>query len=389
MENNRQIDTTIQTAIIFCLYARKSSESDERQAMSIESQVNEMTKIAERDNLYVKETLKESHSAKTSGMRPIFNQLLAGLRSGRFNAILTWAPDRLSRNAGDLGMLVDLMDANRLVQIKTFSTVFSNNPNEKFLLMILCSQAKLENDNKSVNVRRGIRNKCEMGWRPGSAPLGYMNRSFGGIRDIIVDKERALIVREVFEKVAYMYHSGRMAKVFMDKSGFTTKTGKKITLSMIYLMLRNSFYYGKFEFPEGSGKWYKGAHEPIITKEVFDDVQTELGVPRVYKWGNKVFAFKGIFKCYNCGSGVVGEEKLRKLKYGGTRRHVYYHCSRTRDHSCKEPYLEERDLIKYLNHFIDNMDEKDLHIPEKTPRGFDGISKARKRHIIFQNKYDR
>ena len=77
---------------------------------------------------------KESHSAKISGTRPIFNQLLADIQNQTFNGILTWAPDRLSRNAGDLGMLVDLMDQEKLLQIKTFSQTFSNNPNEKFLL---------------------------------------------------------------------------------------------------------------------------------------------------------------------------------------------------------------------------------------------------------------
>ena len=81
-------------------------------------------------------------------------ELLNGLREQKYNAILTWAPDRLSRNAGDLGSIVDMMDAGVLVQIRTHGSTFSNNPNEKFLLMILCSQAKLENDNRTKNVKR-------------------------------------------------------------------------------------------------------------------------------------------------------------------------------------------------------------------------------------------
>jgi len=134
--------------IKYCLYARKSSESDERQTMSIDSQIKEMAELAKKSNLNIADIRKESHSAKISGTRPVFNQLLMDLADGKFNSILTWAPDRLSRNAGDLGMLVDLMDKGKLLQIKTFSQTFSNNPNEKFLLMILCSQAKLENDQR-------------------------------------------------------------------------------------------------------------------------------------------------------------------------------------------------------------------------------------------------
>jgi DNA invertase Pin-like site-specific DNA recombinase len=147
----------------YCLYARKSSESDERQAMSIDGQLSEMKKMAKKEKLLVAATITESHSAKESGQRPEFNTLLQGINEEKYSAILTWAPDRLSRNAGDLGRLVDLMDQGKLHQIKTYSQIFSNNPNEKFLLMILCSQAKLENDQKGLNVKRGLRAKCEMG----------------------------------------------------------------------------------------------------------------------------------------------------------------------------------------------------------------------------------
>jgi DNA invertase Pin-like site-specific DNA recombinase len=89
--------------IKYCLYARKSTESDERQTMSIDSQIKEMTAMANREGLKVMEIKQESHSAKQSGQRPVFIELIADLRSDKFQGILTWAPDRLSRNAGDLG----------------------------------------------------------------------------------------------------------------------------------------------------------------------------------------------------------------------------------------------------------------------------------------------
>ncbi|MEK7590981.1 MAG: recombinase family protein, partial [Patescibacteria group bacterium] len=132
----------------YCLYARKSSEDDERQALSIDSQIKAMLELAKREGLEIAEVRRESHSAKASGARPVFKQLLTDVRAGMFNGILTWAADRLSRNAGDLGTVVDLMDQGRLIEIRTHGQRFTNNPNEKFLFMILCSQAKLENDNR-------------------------------------------------------------------------------------------------------------------------------------------------------------------------------------------------------------------------------------------------
>src|SRR5665647_463385 len=95
--------------IKYCLYARKSTEQDEKQALSIESQVKEMLAIAERENLDIIDIRREAHSAKASGQRPVFKEILADVRRERFNGILVWHPDRLSRNAGDLGSVVDLM----------------------------------------------------------------------------------------------------------------------------------------------------------------------------------------------------------------------------------------------------------------------------------------
>ncbi len=159
---------------------------------------------------------KESHSAKNSGTRPLFLEMLYELNQGKYSGILTWAPDRLSRNAGDLGSLVDMMDRGKLVHIKTSSQSFSNNPNEKFLLMILCSQAKLENDNRGLNVKRGIRAKCEMGWRPAPAPIGYLNYSHAGVKKVMQDQNSAPIVKEMFILVANAGYSGRAIKKWLD-----------------------------------------------------------------------------------------------------------------------------------------------------------------------------
>ena len=186
----------------YCLYARKSTESEERQVLSIDSQIKEMLQLAERENLEIVTMKRESHSAKETGQRPVFNEIVEEIRAKKYNGILTWAPDRISRNAGDLGKIVDLMDAGLLHEIRTYGQKFSNNPNEKFLLMILGSQAKLENDNRGVNVKRGLRTRVEMGLWPGVAPLGYLNQKHMDKKcQVIIDPLRAPIVKKMFEKV--------------------------------------------------------------------------------------------------------------------------------------------------------------------------------------------
>lgn len=66
--------------------------------------------IADRLNLNIVTIKREAHFAKDSGQRPVFKELLEEIRNGTYDGIMAWAPDRLSRNAGDLGSLVDLMD---------------------------------------------------------------------------------------------------------------------------------------------------------------------------------------------------------------------------------------------------------------------------------------
>ena len=134
MEQTTQIKSrpapVIAPHIKYCLYARKSTESEERQILSIDSQIKEMLLLAEREGLEIVEVKRESHSAKETGQRPVFNEIIEEIKQNRFNGILTWAPDRISRNAGDLGKIVDLMDSGKLIEIRTYGQKFSNNPNE-------------------------------------------------------------------------------------------------------------------------------------------------------------------------------------------------------------------------------------------------------------------
>lgn len=350
----------------YCLYARKSTEQEDKQALSIESQVKEMLELAEREKLNIIEIKREAHSSKEVGQRPIYNQLLDEIRQGKFNGILTWAPDRLSRNAGDLGAVVDLMDKKQLVEIRTYSQKFTNNPNEKFLLMILGSQAKLENDNKAVNVKRGLRTRCEMGLWPCSPPTGYLSsKNVDQKCQVQIDPRRAPMIKKMFEKVAYEKMSGRRVHLWLkNEIDFKTKNGKHINLGNLYLILRNHFYYGRFEYPKGSGKWYNGKHEPIINKELFDLVQESIS-DHVINYQNKEFAFTKIMVCGLCGSGITADEKFKKQQNGNIHRYVYYGCCKHIDKECKSGYIREEELIEQLTILMDEVHLDEIGMKEK------------------------
>lgn len=373
----------------YCLYARKSSEADELQALSIDSQIKEMLSIAEREKLDVVEIRKESHSARAVGQRPVFNEILKDLRAEKFNAILTWAPDRLSRNAGDLGSLVDLMDQKILHGIRTYSQKFTNSPNEKFLLMILCSQAKLENDNKSLNVKRGLKARVEMGLWMSTAPTGYLNEKRTDRKGhVIVDPPRAPVIKKMFEKVAYEQYSGRKLHQWLKSINFKTRTGKNLSLSNVYTILRNTFYYGTFEYPRGSGNWYTGKHMSLISKELFDKAQEQLSRDRIVRSESKEFAFTRLIECGLCGSGITADEKFKKLKDGSVNRHVYYGCTRSRDIHCKCGYIKEQDLIEQLSKLIDKISLDRLGVKEKIEHEIERYRKFRRGVLGIKDKCD-
>jgi site-specific DNA recombinase len=343
------------SGVKYCLYARKSTEQEDKQALSIESQVREMITLAEREGLEIVEIKRESHSSKEVGQRPVYNELINEIRQGKFNGILTWAPDRLSRNAGDLGSVVDLMDQGLLHEIRTYGQKFTNNPNEKFLLMILGSQAKLENDNKMVNVKRGLRARCEMGLWPSVPPTGYLSHSDRNKKcEVVLDGQRADVIKQMYEKVAYDGWSGRKLFYWLkDDIRFRTKHGKPLTLSNIYIILKSTFYYGEFEYPKGGGQWYKGVHDPIITKDLYLQVQDRITSDHVVRDQNKEFAFTRMITCGLCGSGVTADEKFKKLKDGTTNRYVYYGCTKFKDKNCPCGYVREEDLIEQLANVLD------------------------------------
>jgi DNA invertase Pin-like site-specific DNA recombinase len=101
----------------FFLYARKSTDVEDKQVLSIEAQITELRAFAKNENLEIMEELIEKQSAKIPG-RPIFNSMLNRIEKGEVSGILSWHPDRLARNSVDGGRIIYLLDAGKLNFLK-------------------------------------------------------------------------------------------------------------------------------------------------------------------------------------------------------------------------------------------------------------------------------
>ena len=313
------------------MYLRKSSESDEKQKMSIPAQKKFCKTKAKDLGIKPEKIIEESHSAKVSFTRPEFVDMIHGIRNNEFNAILCWHVDRLSRNAGDLGTLVDLMDEGKLQMIITNTQVFRNTPNEKFLLMILCSQSKLENDNRGTNAKRGMLASVENGGYPTRVPFGYQREYIGKKTKIIVNEYEVAHVKKMFHLATKMHSIREISQIIYKKYEV------QYQFSRIQNILSNPFYTGKFEYPRGSGNRYKGNYKAIITEKTYQKVRKIMAgkqVPKA-KWGSRRSVFSGVLRCKICNSKMTGRV-LNKAK----KSYFYYQCCNNK-HSCKASMRRE------------------------------------------------
>jgi DNA invertase Pin-like site-specific DNA recombinase len=183
----------------YILYARKSTDVEDKQVLSIEAQLAELRTYAKNEGLQIIDELVEKKSAKTPG-RPIFAQMLRRIEAGEASGIIAWHPDRLARNSIDGGQIVYLLDQTHLQSLKFPTFWFENTSQGKFMLSIAFGQSKYYIDNLAENTKRGLRQKVRRGEFPGLAPIGYINDV--RVHIIIVDKRRAPLIGQAFELYA-------------------------------------------------------------------------------------------------------------------------------------------------------------------------------------------
>src|SRR3989339_276266 len=333
----------------FFLYARKSTDVEDKQILSIEAQIIELRAFAKQEELNIIEELIEKRSAKIPG-RPIFNAMLDRIEKGEANGIISWHPDRLARNSVDGGKIIYLLDCGHIVALKFPQFWFEPTPQGKFMLNIAFGQSKYYVDSLSENTKRGLRQKVRRGEYPGLSPIGYINDS--RTKTIVIDTKSAPVIKKAFEMYAQGNQTLDTIGMFLAKNQLLTKHGKKIHRTRATFILSNPFYYGHFKY---AGEVHEGKFEPIVDKKLWDRVQEVMkqrGRPR-HKMKNEPQIFCGLISCATCGMMITGEYKVKTQVSGKQHFYTYYHCSKKRrDMKCPEPCIRQEVLDEQISSLL-------------------------------------
>ena len=369
----------------YFIYCRKSSEAEDRQVLSIESQVREIKDVAAKLNLAVTEVLMEAKSAKEPG-RPVFNQMMQRLYRGEAAGVICWKLDRLARNPIDGGAVIWAIKQHG-IKVVTPAQSYAHADDNIILMYIEFGMAQKYVDDLSRNVKRGMKAKAEKGLYPCLAPPGYVNdrTKHQGERDLKRDPERFPLVRRMWDlMLTGLYTPPRILEIANAEWGFRTRptnknSGNQLSRSTIYQIFTKPFYYGWYEFPAGTGKWYHGSHEPMISKDEYDRVQALLGRkgnPRPSTHFN--FPFAGLIRCGECGLTVTAEDKHQvicpkcrfKFAYRGRDscprcetpiekmanplflHYTYYRCSKSKMPRCSQKSVSAQEAEKQIDQLL-------------------------------------
>lgn len=182
----------------YFLYARKSTDVEDKQVRSIDDQLAVLHELAKDENLNIAQEFIEKQSAKKPG-RPVFNEMLALIEKGEAQGIISWKLDRLARNPVDSGRISWLLQQGVIQHIKTNDRSFYPTDN------VLMTSVEFGMANQFIldlktNTKRGLHAKAKRGDYPGLAPIGYVNDS--RIKLVAVDKKKSKIVKRAFELYA-------------------------------------------------------------------------------------------------------------------------------------------------------------------------------------------
>lgn len=358
------------------IYARVSSREQEESGFSIPAQLDLLKKYCQDNGFTIEKVFKESISARETGQRPAYDEMIKFLRKNKKTAynLVYEKNDRLLRNEYDCADIINLARTTphfihsvreMLVLHKTaHPTVF-------YMFTMFSANSSLYPRNLSLEVKKGMHKSAELGFYPSKLPVGYTR---GDVvekrkRAIVIDTKKAGYIVRAFELYSTQMFSYETLAKKLAAEGFIIKT-RPCQKTNIEKILNNPFYMGEMEFV--GKRYYTGNYTPLISKELFYTCQQIINYNSNPRTQTHEFLYSNMVKCTDCNCSLVGE--IKKGKY------VYYRCQGRKCKIGKVKYLKEATIDKLVETFL-----KSLTVP---PENIEMILSKCKEVMNMQIKYD-
>jgi site-specific DNA recombinase len=344
-------------------YIRVSTVRQGEKGVSLQEQRGAIENFASRQSLEIICWFEERETAAELG-RPTFNKMLKLLQQRKADGVIMHKIDRGTRNLRDWTDIRDLNDAG----IKIYFSNENIDLNSRGGRLTADIQAVVAADyiyNLKEETKKGIDGRLKQGLLPMGAPHGYLDSGPGKRKEI--DPVRGPLIREAFECYAAGMYTLRTLADHLFAKGLRSRTGRKVCINSLSLILNNPFYMGVIRIKR-TGETFSGVHEPLISRTLYERVQAKLRSKTQTIVRTHDFLFRGLLVCGTCGNHLVGETQ---------KGHVYYRChTKGCSGGCiREDRVEER-IVEQLSRLSFSKDEKALIESELKTLSKDMIKEA-------------
>ncbi len=239
----------------YVLYLRKSTDDEAKQIRSLEDQRAECLELASRQGIRIRDEdiLEESASAKISNNRPIYNEMIKGFQTGKYHGLISWSPDRISRNMKEAGEVIEMIDQEDIQDLQFRTYQFENSPNGKMLLGILFATSKQYSDKLSVDVSRGITGNITDGKYNGVIKKGYFVDASTGY--FIPDGYNWDVLRAAVDMRLYQGKNNVDVAKFLTDAKLSIRKNQdeeyklvRVDKQMVGDMFSDPFYFGLYRY---------------------------------------------------------------------------------------------------------------------------------------------
>lgn len=321
------------------IYTRVSTEEQKKHGFSLDAQKETVMQYAIQNGYEIYDCYSDSDSGKDFN-RPEIQRLFTDMRKEKFDVIIIWKVDRISRKNTDVLRLIDEeLNPRNMKLLVTTCNIDSSTTNGYMFISLLGTFAEYERSVIIERVSAGMEKKSKLGQWNGGVLLGYDVVD----KELVINESESVIVKRIFE----MRAAGKGYKAIvseLNSHGYRTKRNNPFSINSVKTILENETYIGHIRWGKhrkwatlrrkgkvADGHVEKGIHEPIIdmeTWELANQVAKSNRSAAVNEKNKDVdFLLSGILRCPQCGGGTV---MTSRPKDNGNGYYFYYVCNNSR-----------------------------------------------------------